>query len=88
MDAAAVSGRNPVRISELTRDRTAEPASRDQILTSGANGDREKKYVSCSPNHEKDCIGNHTGLIHTLLKVMTIRALIQPIRLIGNTKLL
>ena len=62
MDAAAETGRNPVskqhifslsmEMSRLTRDRTAEPVSRDQILR------RERRQGNinfpCSANHEQD----------------------------------
>ena len=61
MDAAAELGRNPVsktrfslniEMSRLTRDGTAEPVSRDQII-------RRKQgqgniHFPCSANHEKD----------------------------------
>ena len=71
MDAAAELGRNPVistkfslsmEINRLTRDRTAEPVSRDQY--SGANGDREILIfpVQLTPRR----IGNLTRLILTL----------------------
>ena len=62
MDAAAELGRNPVskhqifsptmEMSRLTRDGTAEPVSRDQILR------RERGqgniHFSCSADHEQD----------------------------------
>ena len=56
-------------MSKLTRDRTAEPVSRDQLL--GANADREMfiSPVQLTPSR----IGNLTRLIHTLaICVMTI----------------
>ena len=61
MDAAAELGRNPVskhqiqpgmEMSRLTRDRTAEPVSRDQVLR------RERGqgniHFLCSADHEQD----------------------------------
>ena len=59
MDAAAELGRNPVskhqiqpEYGRLTRDRTAEPISQDQILR------RERGqgniYFPCSADHEQD----------------------------------
>ena len=57
MDAAAEVERNPVskhqlQMSRLTRDGTAEPVSRDQVLR------RERGqgniYFPCSANHEQD----------------------------------
>ena len=51
MDAAAELGRNPIskhqiqpesmEMSRLTRDGTAEPVSRDQILSQARTGTRE-----------------------------------------------
>ena len=60
MDAAAELGRNPVSIrfslsmemSRLTRDGTAEPVSRDQILRH-ARG-QGKSHFPCSADHEQD----------------------------------
>ena len=61
MDAAAELGRNPVSkhhiqpeygISRLTRDRTAEPVSRDQILRH-ARG-QGNIHFPCSADHEQD----------------------------------
>ena len=77
MDAAAERGRNPVssrfslsmEMSRLTRDRTAEPVSRDQIFR------RERGqgtiHVPCSADHEQED-GNLTRLILLFLYVMTI----------------
>ena len=60
MDAAAKLGRNPgstryslsMKMSRLTRDGTAEPVSRDQILR------RERVqgniHFPCSADHEQD----------------------------------
>ena len=55
-------------MSRLTRDGTAEPVSRHQFL--GANGDKDKKIPVQLTTIK---IGNRTGLIHTLLKVLTKR---------------
>ena len=60
MDAAAELGRNPVstsfslsmEISRLTRDGTAEPVSRDQILRH-ARG-QGNIHFPCSADHEQD----------------------------------
>ena len=59
MDAAAELGRNPVstrfslsmEMSRLTRDGTAEPVSRDQILRD-ARG--QGGVFPCSADHEQD----------------------------------
>ena len=50
MDAAAEIGRNPV--SRLTRDGTAKPVSRDQILRRERG--QGKVYFSCLANLEQD----------------------------------
>ena len=62
MDAAAELGRNPVskhliqpmsmEMSRLTRDGTAEPVSRDQILRH-ARG-QGNNHFPCSADHEQD----------------------------------
>ena len=61
MDAAAELGRNPVskhrfslsmEMSRLTRDGTAEPVSRDQILRH-ARGQGNIRFP-CSADHEQD----------------------------------
>ena len=61
MDAAAELGRNPVskhqfslsmEMSRLTRDRTAEPVSRDQILRHVRG--QGNIYFPCSAHHEQD----------------------------------
>ena len=54
MDAAAEIGRNSVskHQSRLTRDGTAEPVSRDQILTR-VQGEGDIIF-SCSADHEQD----------------------------------
>ena len=55
-------------MSRPTRDGTAEPVSRDEII--GANGDREILFSPVQLTTSR--IGNLTRLIHTLLYVMTI----------------
>ena len=59
MDAAAELGKNPIvctrlsmEMSRLTRDGTAEPISRDQILRH-ARG-QGNIHFSCSADHEQD----------------------------------
>ena len=60
MDAAAELGRNPVstrfslgmEMSRLTRDGTAEPVSRDQIIRH-ARG-QGNIHFPCSADHEQD----------------------------------
>ena len=62
MDVAAELGRNPVskctifslstEMSRLTRDGTAEPVSRDQILRRERG--QGKNHFSCSADHEQD----------------------------------
>ena len=53
MDAAAELGRNPVsKHQRLTRDGTAEPVSRDQILRH-ARGQGNINFP-CSADHEQD----------------------------------
>ena len=60
MDAAAEIGRNPdistrfslsMEMSRLTRDGTAEPVSRDQILRRERG--QENINLSCSADHEQ-----------------------------------
>ena len=80
MDAAAELGRNPVskhqiqpismEMSRLTRDGTAEPVSRDQILRYA----RGQGNIIFPVQLTTSRIGNLTRLIHTLLYVMTIPA--------------
>ena len=83
MDAAAELGRNPVstrfslsmEMSRLTRDGTAEPVSRDQILRharghSGTHGDRGILIFPVQLTTSR--IGNLTRLIHTLAICVTI----------------
>ena len=55
-------------MSRLTRDGTAEPVSRDQILSD--NGDREIFIFPVQLTRSR--IGNLTRLIHTLLYVITV----------------
>ena len=60
MDAAAELGRNPVgtrfslsmEMSRLTRDGTAEPVSRDQILRHERG--QGNIHFPCWPDHEQD----------------------------------
>ena len=78
MDATAELGRNPVskhqmsrlsmEMSRLTRDGTAEPVSRDQILKHARGQGNIMFPVQLTTSR----IGNLTQLIHTLLYVMTI----------------
>ena len=76
MDAAAELGRNPVstifslsmEMSRLTRDGTAEPVLRDQILRHARGQGNIIFPVQLTTNR----IGNLTRLIHTLIYVMTI----------------
>ena len=85
MDAAAELGRNPVRkhqiqpeyhmeMSRLTRDGTAEPVSRDQILRHA----RGQGNIIFPVQLTTSSIGNLTRLIHTLLYVMTIHTYSRP----------
>ena len=63
-------------MSKLTRDGTAEPVSRDQILRH-ARGQGDTIFpVQLTTSR----IGNLTRLIHTLLYVMTIHTYIQVVR--------
>ena len=83
MDAAAELGRNPVskhqiqpeygEMSRLTRDGTAEPVSRDQILRHA----RGQGNIIFPVQPTTSRIGNLTRLIHTLLYVMAIRTYIH-----------
>ena len=60
-------------MSRLTRDGTAEPVSRDQILRHA----RGQGNIIFSVQLTTSRIGNLTRLIHTLLYVMTIHTYIQ-----------
>ena len=60
-------------MSRLTRDGTAEPVSRDQILRHG----RGQGNIIFSVQLTTSRIGNLTRLIHTLLYVMTIHTYIH-----------
>ena len=78
MDAAAGLGRNPVskhqiQMSRLTRDGTAEPVSRDQILRHARGQGNAIFPVQLTTSR----IDNLTRLIHTLLYVMTIHTYIH-----------
>ena len=86
MDAAAELGRNPVskhqiqpeyhtEMSRLTRDGTAEPVSRDQILRHA----RGQGNIIFPVQLTTSRIGNLIRLIHTLLYVMTIHTYIHRI---------
>ena len=63
-----------MEMSKLTRDGTAEPVSRDQILRH-ARGQGNIFPVQLTTSR----IGNLTRLIHTLLYVMTIHTYIHTI---------
>ena len=52
-----------MEMSRLTRDGTAEPVSRDEILRRESR--QENIHFPCSAGHEQDC--NLTRLIHTLV---------------------
>ena len=60
------------RMSRLTRDGTAEPVTRDQIIRH-ERGQTKKKTVQLTSSR----IGNHTRLNYTLLKAMTVHTLIS-----------
>ena len=60
-------------MSRLTRDGTAEPVSRDQILSHA----RGQGNIIFPVQLTTSRIGNLTRLIHTLLYVMTIRTYIH-----------
>ena len=59
-------------MSRLTRDRTAEPVSRDQILRHA----RGQGNIIFPVQLTTSRIGNLTRLIHTLLYVMTVHTYI------------
>ena len=63
-------------MSRLTRDGTAEPVSRDQILRHA----RGQGNIIFPVQLTTSRIGNLTRLIHTLLYVMTIHTYIQGLR--------
>ena len=62
-----------MEMSRLTRDGTAEPVSRDQILRHA----RGQGNIIFSVQLTTSRIGNLTRLIHTLLYVMTIHKYIH-----------
>ena len=62
-------------MSRLTRDGTAEPISRDQILRHA----RGQGNIIFPVQLTTSKIGNLTRLIHTLLYVMTIHTYIHPL---------
>ena len=68
-------------MSRLTRDGTAEPVSRDQILRHA----REQGNIIFSVQLTTSRIGNLTRLILTLLYVMTIHTYILNIKFVGRT---
>ena len=61
-----------MEMSRLTREKTAEPVSRDQILRHA----RGQENIIFSVQLTTSRIGNLTRLIHTLLYVMTIHTYI------------
>ena len=67
-------------MSRLTRDGTAEPVSRDQILRHA----RGQGNIIFPVQLTTSRIGNLTRLIHTLLYVMTIHTYIHKL-IGGNT---
>ena len=95
MDAAAELGRNPgskhqiqpeYGESRLTRDGTAEPVSRDQILRRGRV--QGNIHFPCSADHEQDW--QPYRLIHTPAICVTIQAMVraQTHRLDANNSLM
>ena len=60
-------------MSRLTRNGTAGPVSRDQILRREQRG-RGNFHFPCSADHVQDGQGNLTRLIHTLAIWMAIHA--------------
>ena len=69
-------------MSRLTRDGTAEPVSRDQILRHGRGQGNTIFPVQLTTSR----IGNLTRLIHTLLYVMTIHTYIHAYILLSVHK--
>ena len=69
-------------MSRLTRDGTAEPVSRDQILRHARGQGNIISPVQLTTSR----IGNLTRLIHTLLYVMTIHTYIHTYNLILESK--
>ena len=63
-------------MSRLTRDATAEPVSRDQILK--ANGDREKSILIFPVQLTTSRIGNLTRLVLTLAILCDDHTYIPP----------
>ena len=63
-----------MEMSRLTRDGTAEPVSRDQILRHA----RGQGNIIFSVQLTTSRIGNLTRLTHTLLYVMTIHTYMTP----------
>ena len=70
-DAVAESGRNPVSKHQVMSGlRRGTGRSNASPKFSGVNRDREKSIFPVKLTTSR--IGNHTRLIHTLLKVLTI----------------
>ena len=69
-------------MSRLTRDGTAEPASRDQILRHARGQGNFIFPVQLTTSR----IGNLTRLIHTLLYVMTIHTITETIIGLGRAE--
>ena len=59
-------------MSRLRRDGTAEPVSRDQVL--GRKQGQGNIHFPCSTDHEQNW--QPYTLIHTLLRVLTMHAII------------
>ena len=62
-----------MEVGRLTRDGTAEPVSRDQILRYA----RDREIFILAVQLTTSRIGNLTQLIHTMLYVMTIHTYIH-----------
>ena len=75
MDAVAHGGRNPLSKHHLNVENEQADAGRDgrtRLARPNSQGERGqgKVYFPCSADHDQD--GNHTRLIHTQLKVLTV----------------
>ena len=68
-----------MEMSRLTRDGTAEPVSRDQILRH-ARGQGNINFFPCSADHERDW--QPSQLIHTLLYVTTVHPYIHVVAVV------
>ena len=96
MDAAAELGRNPVskhqiqpvsmEMSRLTRDGTAEPVSRDQILRH-ARG-QGNIHFPCSADHEQDWqpypVDPYSAICHDHTYIHTYKVLQSIFFRVGN----